>query len=119
VPAGAIPKDGPSAGITIGTVLASLATNRSVIPNIAMTGEVTLTGRVLPIGGLKEKILAAKSAGIKTVIVPRRNEKDLIEIPEDAKEGLTFVFADHVDQVFEKALRTGKPKRQRTRKRES
>ncbi len=119
VPAGAIPKDGPSAGITIGTVLASLATNRSVIPNIAMTGEVTLTGRVLPIGGLKEKILAAKSAGIKTVIVPRRNEKDLIEVPEDAKEGLTFVFADHVDQVFEKALRTGKPKRQRTRKRES
>jgi ATP-dependent Lon protease len=108
VPAGAIPKDGPSAGITIATVLASLATNRSVIPDIAMTGEITLTGRVLPIGGLKEKILAAKGAGIKTVIVPQRNQKDMIEIPEDAKDGLTFVFVEHVDRVFEKALRPGK-----------
>ena len=105
VPSGAIPKDGPSAGITIATALASLATGRSVIPEIAMTGEITLRGRVLPIGGLKEKILAAKQAGIKTVIAPHRNEKDRVEIPEDAQEGLEFVFVDHVDQVFEKALR--------------
>ena len=104
VPAGAIPKDGPSAGITIATALTSLATGQSVNPEIAMTGEITLRGRVLPIGGVKEKILAAKQAGIKTFIIPKRNEKDLAEIPDDAKEGLDFVFVDRVDQVFAKAL---------------
>jgi ATP-dependent Lon protease len=104
VPAGAIPKDGPSAGITIATALTSLATGQSVNPEIAMTGEITLRGRVLPIGGVKEKILAAKQAGIKTFIIPQRNEKDLAEIPDDAKEGLDFVFVDRVDQVFAKAL---------------
>ena len=92
VPAGASPKDGPSAGITIATALASLATKHSVIPEVAMTGEVTLRGRVLPIGGLKEKTLAAKQAGIKTVILPERNRKDLVEIPDDAKEGLEFIL---------------------------
>ena len=104
VPSGAIPKDGPSAGVTMATALASLATRRSVIPEVAMTGEITLRGRVLPIGGLKEKVFAAKQAGIKTVIAPRRNEKDLVEIPEDARKGLDFVFVDQVDEVFEKAL---------------
>ena len=104
VPAGAIPKDGPSAGITIATALTSLATGQSVNPEIAMTGEITLRGRVLPIGGVKEKILAAKQAGIKTFIIPKRNEKDLTEIPDDAKEGLDFVFVDRVDQVFATAL---------------
>ena len=105
VPAGAIPKDGPSAGVTIATALASLATGRPVAPEVAMTGEITLRGRVLPIGGLKEKVLAAKQAGIKTVIAPSRNEKDLVEIPDDATDGLEFVFSDHIDQVLIHALK--------------
>ena len=105
VPAGASPKDGPSAGITIATALASLATRHSVIPEVAMTGEITLRGRVLPIGGLKEKTLAAKQAGIKTVILPERNQKDLVEVPDDAKEGLEFIFVDHVDEVLNRALK--------------
>ena len=107
VPAGASPKDGPSAGITIATALASLATKYSVIPEVAMTGEVTLRGRVLPIGGLKEKTLAAKQAGIKTVILPERNRKDLVEIPDDAKEGLEFILVDHVNEVLDRALKHG------------
>ena len=107
VPAGASPKDGPSAGITIATALASLATRHSVIPEVAMTGEITLRGRVLPIGGLKEKTLAAKQAGIKTVILPERNQKDLVEVPDDAKEGLEFIFVDHVDEVLDQALKSG------------
>ena len=107
VPAGASPKDGPSAGITIATALASLATRHSVIPEVAMTGEITLRGRVLPIGGLKEKTLAAKQAGIKTVILPERNQKDLVEVPDDAKEGLEFIFVDHVDEVLNRALKPG------------
>ena len=105
VPAGASPKDGPSAGITIATALASLATKHSVIPEVAMTGEITLRGRVLPIGGLKEKTLAAKQAGIKTVILPERNQKDLVEVPDDAKKGLEFIFVDHVDEVLNRALK--------------
>ena len=105
VPAGAIPKDGPSAGVTIATALASLATGRPVAPEVAMTGEITLRGRVLPIGGLKEKVIAAKQAGIKTVIAPSRNEKDLVEIPDDATDGLEFVFSDHIDQVLIHALK--------------
>ena len=107
VPAGASPKDGTSAGITIATALASLATKHSVIPEVAMTGEVTLRGRVLPIGGLKEKTLAAKQAGIKTVILPERNRKDLVEIPDDAKEGLEFILVDHVNEVLDRALKHG------------
>ena len=107
VPAGASPKDGPSAGITIATALVSLATKHSVIPEVAMTGEITLRGRVLPIGGLKEKTLAAKQAGIKTVILPERNQKDLVEVPDDAKEGLEFIFVDHVDEVLDQALKSG------------
>lgn len=107
VPTGANPKDGPSAGITIATALASLATKHSVIPEVAMTGEITLRGRVLPIGGLKEKTLAAKQAGIKTVILPERNQKDLVEVPDDAKEGLEFIFVDHVDEVLDQALKSG------------
>ena len=107
VPAGASPKDGPSAGVTITTALASLVTKHSVIPEVAMTGEVTLRGRVLPIGGLKEKTLAAKQAGIKTVILPERNRKDLVEVPDDAKDGLEFIFVDHVDEVLDRALKPG------------
>jgi len=104
VPAGATPKDGPSAGITIATALASLAMGRSVVPLIAMTGEITLRGRVLPVGGLKEKILAAKRAGIETIIIPKRNQKDLVEVPDEAKKGMKFIFVDNADQVLNVAL---------------
>ncbi len=100
VPAGAIPKDGPSAGITIATALASVATQQRISPKVAMTGEVTLRGRVLPIGGVKEKILAAKQAGIKKVIMPQGNEKHFIEVPEDIQAGVEFLFVEHVTEVF-------------------
>lgn len=104
VPAGAIPKDGPSAGITIATAIASMATSQGVNPEIALTGELTLRGRVLPIGGIKEKVLAAKQAGIKTVIVPQANEKDFVEIPKDIQDGLAFLFVEHMSEVFQKVL---------------
>ncbi len=104
VPAGATPKDGPSAGVTIVTSLASLLTGRRVRPDVAMTGEITLRGTVLPIGGVKEKVLAARRAGITTVILPRRNEKDLEEVPENVRSEMRFVFADTVDDVLAAAL---------------
>ncbi len=105
VPAGAIPKDGPSAGVTMVTSLVSLMTQRPIRPNLAMTGEVTLSGRVLPVGGIKEKVLAAKRAGVTTVILPRRNEKNLIEdVAQGAREGMTFHLVDSVDQVLDLAL---------------
>ncbi|HEX3563569.1 MAG TPA: S16 family serine protease, partial [Solirubrobacterales bacterium] len=110
VPAGAVPKDGPSAGVAMTTALASLITNRPVRNDVAMTGEVTLTGQVLPIGGLKEKSLAAQRAGIKLVIVPDRNEGDVEEISEQEREGLEFVYADDIGDVLKVALQTdGKP----------
>jgi ATP-dependent Lon protease len=115
VPAGAIPKDGPSAGVAMFTALASLLLNRPVRREVAMTGEITLRGLVLPIGGLKEKTLAAKRAGIKEVIVPKRNEKDLPDIPEEVRNTLKFHFAETVDDVLEVALggvkRSEKPAR--------
>ncbi len=104
VPAGAIPKDGPSAGITMATALASLATGRPVRPDLAMTGEITLTGRVLPVGGIKEKVLAAKEAGIHEIILPTQNRKDLTEIPEHIRNALTFHFVENMDEVLELAL---------------
>ncbi|WDT82553.1 MAG: endopeptidase La [Candidatus Manganitrophus sp.] len=108
VPAGAIPKDGPSAGITMATALASLLTGKAVRRDVAMTGEVTLRGRVLPIGGLKEKILAAKRAGMKTVVLPKRNEKDLEEVPRHVQRGLDLVFAEHMDAVLSAAFKIRK-----------
>jgi ATP-dependent Lon protease len=104
VPAGAVPKDGPSAGIAMATALASLISNRPVRNDVAMTGEITLTGQVLPIGGLKEKSLAAQRAGIKQVIVPDRNEGDVDEISEQEREGLEFVYADDIGDVLTTAL---------------
>jgi len=105
VPAGAIPKDGPSAGITMATSIASAFTGKPVNKNIAMTGEVTLRGRVLPIGGLKEKTLAAKRMGIKKVIIPKRNKKDLEDIPKYVKKDMEFVFAETMDDVLNVALK--------------
>src|SRR2546426_598079 len=111
VPHGAIPKDGPSAGVTIVTSLASLLTGRHVRANVAMTGEITLRGKVEPVGGVKEKVLAAKRAGIEMVILPRRNEKDLEDVPESVRRALRFVFVDTVDEVLEHALEPAQPER--------
>ena len=115
VPAGAIPKDGPSAGITMATALASAFTNTRVRHDVAMTGEVTLRGRVLQIGGLKEKILAAKRVGICTVILPERNQKDLADIPKHLLKGMTFVFADTMEEVLRAALRSSEPEESRVK----
>jgi ATP-dependent Lon protease len=109
VPAGAVPKDGPSAGIAMATALASLALGTPVSEDVAMTGEVTLTGQVLPIGGVKEKALAAQRAGISTVILPRENEGDLDDLPEDVRTSMRFVLADAVGEVLEAALPRGAP----------
>ena len=109
VPAGAIPKDGPSAGVTMTTVLASIFTARPVRKEVAMTGEVTLRGKVLPIGGVRDKVLGAHRAGIETVILPVDNRKDVEDIPESVRKSVKLVFVDHVDQVLDKALI--KPKR--------
>jgi len=104
VPAGATPKDGPSAGVTLATALASLISGRPVRSDVGMTGEITLRGQVLPIGGLKEKVLAAHRAGLKTVIIPKRNEKDLDDIPDEVRKSIHFVLADRVEDVLEAAL---------------
>ncbi len=104
IPEGAVPKDGPSAGITMATALLSAVTHMPVRADLAMTGEVTLRGRVLPIGGLKEKVLAAKMAEVKTVLVPKENEKDIEEIPEEVKEGLEILFVETMEEVADLAL---------------
>ena len=104
VPAGATPKDGPSAGVTMATAIASLLTGRPVRRDLAMTGEITLRGRVLPIGGLKSKLLAAHLAGVKTVLIPKRNEKDLVEVPEEIRSQLRLVPVETMDQVLAEAL---------------
>lgn len=101
IPEGAVPKDGPSAGITMALAMLSAITGRKVRRDVAMTGEITLRGRVLPIGGLKEKILAAKEAGIKTVFVPRKNEKDIEEISKEIKSGLEILFIEHMEEMIE------------------
>jgi ATP-dependent Lon protease len=104
VPAGAIPKDGPSAGVTMVTALASLLSGRPVRHTVGMTGEVTLQGRVLPIGGVKQKVLAAHAAGLSTVILPERNRGDLDDVPEEVREAMTFDFAMTIDEVLQNAL---------------
>ncbi|HEY5318875.1 MAG TPA: endopeptidase La, partial [Solirubrobacteraceae bacterium] len=114
VPAGAIPKDGPSAGITIATAVASLLSGRPARADVAMTGEITLTGQVLPIGGLKEKALAAQRAGIRRIIAPALNEHDIEDIPEHLRKNLDFMFASDYRQVFDEALETRRPRRRAT-----
>lgn len=103
-PEGAVPKDGPSAGVTMTTALVSALTGKKVKHNVAMTGEITLTGKVLAIGGLKEKCLAARRVGIDTVIVPKENEKDVIKLPKIVKDSLNIILADKIDDVLENAL---------------
>ncbi|MGH7896408.1 MAG: endopeptidase La [Candidatus Binatia bacterium] len=109
VPAGAIPKDGPSAGVAMATALVSLLTNRVVRHDVAMTGEITLRGKVLPVGGIKEKALAAKRAGISTVILPKRNEKDLEELSESVRQEMTFIFVETIDEALQQGLEPKKP----------
>jgi ATP-dependent Lon protease len=110
VPAGAVPKDGPSAGVTMTTALASLAIGKPVASNVGMTGEVTLSGKVLPIGGLKEKVLAARRAGLDTIILPRENERDLDDVPAHLRKTMTFIPVDEVHEVLKAALLDGKAK---------
>ena len=107
VPEGAVPKDGPSAGVTITTAIVSALTNRKAKKDVAMTGEVTLRGNVLPIGGLREKSLAANRSGIKTIIIPKGNIKDLDDIPDTVKEQITYIPVEKVDQVISEALLNG------------
>jgi ATP-dependent Lon protease len=116
VPAGATPKDGPSAGITMASSLYSLATGKVIRPGIAMTGELTLSGRVLPIGGLKEKLIAAKRAGLKEIIIPKENEKNMSEIPAYIKKGFKFHFVKEMEDVIKVAFnRNGVSKRQKVK----
>jgi ATP-dependent Lon protease len=110
VPSGATPKDGPSAGVTLFTALTSLITGKAVDPKLAMTGEITLSGAVLPVGGIKEKVLAAHRAGIKKVILPKENERDLEDVPEDARNELTFVTVKTIEDVLKEALDIDLPK---------
>jgi ATP-dependent Lon protease len=104
IPAGAIPKDGPSAGVTILTAIVSFLTKRRVIKDLAMTGEITLRGQVLPVGGIKEKVLAAHRAGIKTIIMSKENEKDLEDIPKKVQKEIQFHFVDRMLDVLKLAL---------------
>ncbi|MBN2159036.1 MAG: endopeptidase La [Spirochaetes bacterium] len=116
VPAGATPKDGPSAGITMATSLYSMATNKKIRPGLAMTGELTLTGRVFPVGGIKEKIIAAKKANLKEIIIPRDNRKDLDDIPDYIKKGLNFHLVDQVEDVITIAFKPNARKTKKARK---
>jgi ATP-dependent Lon protease len=104
IPEGAIPKDGPSAGVTICSALVSAFTGREVLRDVGMTGEITLRGRILPVGGVREKVLAAHRAGLKTVILPKKNLKDLVDVPKRARSELNIVPVEHIDQVLEVAL---------------
>ncbi len=113
IPAGAIPKDGPSAGVTMAMSLISLLKNKPILSNVAMTGEITLRGRVLPVGGIKEKVLAAKRAGITTILLPRRNEKDLVEVPENAKKDINFVFIEKVDEMLPVVFGSKEPEKKK------
>ena len=116
VPAGAIPKDGPSAGVTLFTALVSLLTGRPVRSDVAMTGEITLRGMVLPVGGIKEKVLAAARAGIRTIILPERNAKDIAEVPEDIQGKMKFLLVNRMEEVLPSALSGGRGSATRRKK---
>jgi ATP-dependent Lon protease len=111
IPAGAIPKDGPSAGITMCLAMTSALTRRSISREVCMTGEITLRGRVLPVGGLREKILAAHRQGIRKFILPKKNQKDLTEIPDDVLREMSFIWVEDMDQVVAQALLPAVPAR--------
>jgi ATP-dependent Lon protease len=104
IPAGAQPKDGPSAGVTMATALVSLVSGRKVKPKVGMTGEITLRGQVLPIGGVKEKVLAAHRNGLRTIILPKRNDRDIDDVPDEIKKSMKFIFVETVDDVIQSAL---------------
>jgi ATP-dependent Lon protease len=104
LPEGAIPKDGPSAGITLATALISALTQRKVRRDVGMTGEITLRGRVLPVGGVREKVLAAHRAGLKTILLPKKNLHDLVDVPKNARNEMNIIPVEHIDQVLEAAL---------------
>jgi ATP-dependent Lon protease len=108
VPAGAVPKDGPSAGITMASALISALTERPAFKHVAMTGEITLRGKVLPIGGVKEKLLAAQRAGVRTVLLPRGNAPDLREVPEETRRQMEIVLVEHMDEVLSRVLHAEK-----------
>jgi ATP-dependent Lon protease len=110
VPSGATPKDGPSAGITLFTALASLITGKSADPALAMTGEITLSGAVLPVGGIKEKVLAAHRAGIRKILLPKENERDLQDVPADVRNEIVFVPVETVEEVLKEALGLSLPR---------
>jgi ATP-dependent Lon protease len=116
VPSGAIPKDGPSAGLAMATAVLSMMTGRKARRDVAMTGEITLRGRALEIGGVKEKVLAAHRAGMRTVLLPKRNEKDLVDVPKEVRKQLTFLFARSMDDVIDVALAPAAAKAPRARK---
>lgn len=107
VPAGATPKDGPSAGVTMTTALISLLTQKSIRPEVGMTGEITLRGQVLPVGGIKEKMLAAHRAGLKTIFLPKENKGDLNELPDEVKKSIQFIPVENVKQILKKAMVNG------------
>ena len=115
VPAGAIPKDGPSAGVTMLTSMASLLTKKAIDPKLAMTGEISLRGSVLPVGGIKEKVIAAHRAGVREIIMCSKNRKDLKEIPEEIKKDIHFHFVDEVNDVLKIALGINLPHWDQTR----
>jgi ATP-dependent Lon protease len=109
IPAGSQPKDGPSAGVAMATSLVSLISGRKVKPQTGMTGEISLRGQVLPIGGVKEKVLAAHRNGLTTVILPKRNEQDIDDVPEEVRQSMKFIFAESVEDVLNSALEAAKP----------
>jgi ATP-dependent Lon protease len=115
IPAGAQPKDGPSAGVTIATALTSLISGRLIKPGLGMTGEITLRGQILPIGGVKEKVLAAHRNGLRTIVLPKRNEPDLEDVPEEIRNAMNFVFAENVDEVLAAALDPAKKAPRKTK----
>jgi ATP-dependent Lon protease len=104
MPEGAIPKDGPSAGITLATAIISALTGHAIYKEVGMTGEITLRGRVLPVGGVREKVLAAHRAGLKVILLPQKNQKDLVEVPKKVREALKIIPVTHMDQVVELAI---------------